>query len=67
MGGNGEEAKRGAGSESRPKATDKGEEEDREEEELEPTESCELEDGDGPADVVRSHQYTDLCSKHNYC
>lgn len=66
MAGNDEEAKRGAGSESQPEATDKGEGEDREEE-LEPTESCELEEGDGPADVVRSHQYTDLCSKHNYC
>lgn len=65
MGGN-DEAKQGAGSESQPEATDKGEEEDREEE-PEPTESCELEEGDGPADVVRSHQYTDLCSKHNYC
>lgn len=67
MGGNGEEAKRGAGSESQPEATDKGEDEDREEEELEATESCELEEGDGPADVVRCQQYTDLCSKHNYC
>lgn len=60
MGGNDEEAKQGAESESQPEATDKGEEEDREEEELEPTESCELEEGDGPADVVRYHQYTQL-------
>lgn len=54
MGGADGEAKQGAESEGQLEATEGEEQENEEEENTEPAESCEAEERDGPADVVRS-------------